>query len=205
MILEGAFQSRLQKALPYVLIVCGILGFLSSFVLTTDKIQLLQNPNYIPPCNINPIISCGSVMKTDQASVFGFANSLIGIAAFAVVTTAGVALLAGAKFKKWFWLCLNGGLALSVVFVHWLAFEAVYEIQALCPYCMVVWVVSIAAFWYVTLRNFEAEALPAQGKFRSFIAFLQRNHVTVLVAWYAVILALILQHFWYFFGQAFTN
>lgn len=202
--LETTFSSRLQKALPYILIICGILGFISSFLLTTDKFKILENPNYVPPCNINPVISCGSVMQTTQASVFGFANSLIGVASFAAVVTVGFAMLAGAKFKRWFWLIFNAGLALSVVFVHWLAFETVYEIQALCPYCMVVWVVSIAAFWYVTLHNFETEIIPAQGRLRKVVSFLQQNHITLLILWYLIILALILQHFWYYFGRAFA-
>ena len=45
-----------------------------------------------------------------------------------------------------------GGLAvgsgLGVVFVHWLAFQSLYRIGALCPWCMVVWsvVVPVAAW-----------------------------------------------------------
>lgn len=194
--IENAFTSRLQKALPYILIVCGIIGFIASFILTTEKFQQLQNANYVPPCNINAILSCGSVMKTEQASVFGFANSLIGIVGFAVVITVGVGILAGAKYKRWFWLGLNAGLLLSVVFVHWLAFETIYEIGALCIWCMVVWVVSIASFWYTTLHNLETEAIPVHGKARGVVTFLLKNHTTLLVVWYLVILGAILQHFW---------
>ena len=30
-----------------------------------------------------------------------------------------------------------------MVFIHWLIFQSLYRIGALCPYCMVVWAVTI--------------------------------------------------------------
>lgn len=86
-------------------------------------------------------------MTTEQAEVFGFPNPVIGIASFAVVATVGVALLAGAQFARWFWLGMLIGTGAGVVFVHWLAFQSLYRIGALCPYCMVVWAVMIPTFW----------------------------------------------------------
>jgi len=44
--------------------------------------------------------------------------------------------------------------------VHWLIFQSLYRIGALCPYCMVVWVVTITVFWNVTLHNLTREHLP---------------------------------------------
>ncbi|PJE19839.1 MAG: hypothetical protein CK431_30220, partial [Mycobacterium sp.] len=58
----------------------GVIGLLSSITLTVEKIELLRNPSYVPTCNINPIVSCGSVMVTKQASLLGFPNPLLGIA-----------------------------------------------------------------------------------------------------------------------------
>ena len=43
-----------------------------------EKIEILINPDYVPSCSLNPVLSCGSVMITPQASAFGFPNSLIG-------------------------------------------------------------------------------------------------------------------------------
>ncbi|MEU3493704.1 vitamin K epoxide reductase family protein [Kitasatospora cineracea] len=54
----------------------------------------------MPSCNINPILSHGSVMRTGQASAFGFPDPLIGVAAFAVVVTVGVVLLTGARLPR---------------------------------------------------------------------------------------------------------
>jgi len=37
-----------------------------------EKIELLLNPAYVPSCNLNPIVSCGSVMTTPQGVGAGF-------------------------------------------------------------------------------------------------------------------------------------
>lgn len=94
-------------------------------------------------------------MDSPQASAFGFPNPLIGIAAFAVVVAVGVALLTGYRPPRWVWSGLQLGVTFGVVFVHWLVFRSLYRIHALCPYCMVVWVVTIAIFWYTTLHNLD--------------------------------------------------
>ncbi|CAM5711562.1 vitamin K epoxide reductase family protein [Mycolicibacterium aubagnense] len=83
-------------------------------------------------------------MLTKQASVFGFPNPLLGIAAFSVVIVTGVLAVAGIRLPRWYWAGLAGGTLLGAVFVHWLIYQSLYEIGALCPYCMVVWVVTVA-------------------------------------------------------------
>ena len=80
---------KLEQIVPYILIGTALIGLLASFVLTYDKIQVLMNPLFDPGCNINPVLSCGSVMKTSQASLFGIPNSIFGIAYSAVDTALG--------------------------------------------------------------------------------------------------------------------
>jgi uncharacterized membrane protein len=192
----------LQQGLPYLLIVAGILGFLSAFIIMYDKVQILNNPGFVPSCNLNPIISCGSVMQSDQANAFGFPNPFIGLAAFPMLATVGAAMLAGARFKRWFWLALNAGLLLGIGFVHWLFFQSVYRIGALCPYCMVVWVSTISSFWYVTLYNIDHKniVLPFD-RIRQAYGWVRRHHFDLLLLWLLVIAGFILKHFWYYYGR----
>lgn len=68
-----------QRLVAVVLAVGGAIGFLAAFTLTVEKIALLKDPSYSPSCSINPVLSCGSVMTTSQAEVFGFPNPLLGI------------------------------------------------------------------------------------------------------------------------------
>ncbi len=141
----------LEKALPWILIIGGLLAYIASFILALDKVKILENPHYVPSCNLNPVLSCGTVMLSHQANVFGFPNPFIGLGVFPVIMVVGGAMLAGAKFKRWFWLGLEAGLVLGIGFAYWLLFESIYRIHALCPYCLVVDVMLITISWYVTL------------------------------------------------------
>ena len=185
-----------DRLLAGVLTVCGAVGALAAFVLTVEKIELITDPEYQPTCSINPILSCGSIMKTDQAEVFGFPNPLIGVATFPIVATIGVVLLTGARLPRWVWLGLNAGAALGVVFVHWLFFQSLYRIGALCPYCMVVWIITITAFWYVTLANLTTGRLPLPGRLRPAVDAVARWHSATLLGWFLVLTVLIGEAFW---------
>jgi len=193
----------LKKALPWILIIGGIIGLIGSFILTYDSLKIAANPNYVPNCNLNPIVSCGSVLSSSEGSVFGFPNSFMGLTAFAVFVTIGVAILAGAKFKKWFWLGLQGGVIFAVLFVHWLFYHSVYTISSLCPYCMSVWAVVITTFVYVTFYNVDQGYIKISPKFKKIYVAIRRHHLDILVAWLLLIAGLILKHFWYYYGHYF--
>jgi uncharacterized membrane protein len=193
----------IPKALPYILLIGGIIGYVCAFIIMFDKVRLLDNASYTPSCNLNPIISCGNVMQSKQANAFGFPNPFIGLGAFPVLAVVGGAIFAGARFKRWFWLGLNAGLVFAVGFVHWLFYQSVYHIQALCPWCMVVWVISITSFWYVTLYNIDQKHLRLPKKALPVYTWIRRHHLDLLVLWFLIILGLILKHFWYYYGRNF--
>ncbi|MEV4628210.1 vitamin K epoxide reductase family protein [Micromonospora sp. NPDC049523] len=187
---ESAFGDKL---VGWVLTIGGLLGGLAAFVLTVEKIALLRDPGYTPSCSINPILSCGSVMSTPQAAVFGFPNPLLGVALFPLVVATGVAVLGGVRLTRWWWLGLQAGTVLGVVFVHWLFVQSVYRIGALCPYCMVVWVVTIVAFSYTTLRNIDRGYLPFPVAWRTAVT---RLHTAIPVAWLLILTVLVGEAFW---------
>lgn len=193
----------LTKVLPWLLLIGGVVGVLASVILTNEYINLLKNPQYQPVCNLNPVLSCSSVTTSNQAHAFGFPNEYIGLAGFAATATAGAALLAGAKFKRWFWRLLNVGLLFAVGFITWLQFQTLYRIGSLCIFCMVVWTVTIPMFWYLTLYNFGNGNIKAPKKFHPFIYFLRRHHGDVLILWFLIIIVLILERFWYYWSTLF--
>ncbi len=188
----------LNQSIGYILAICGIIGFFAAFILTVEKIELIKNPSYVPSCSISPLLSCGSVMKTPEASVFGFANSLIGVMGFTVVATIGMAIIAGAKFKRWFWLGLQVGTIFGIGFVHWLIYQSVFDIGKLCPYCIVVWSVMIPIFVYTTLYNLRFGNITVPAKLKSVNAFAQRHHGDIVIVWYLIIIGIILNHFWFY-------
>lgn len=193
--------ANLFRVLPWILVIGGIIGVFASIMITVEKFQLLQNPHKQFICDLNPIISCGSVMASKQAHAFGFMNTYIGLVGFPVLVTVGMAMLAGAKFKRWFWIGMQLGLTLGIIFAYWLLWQSMYRIRALCPYCLSVDVALTTVFWYVTLFNFYAGNLAWRTKFKSLGRFVKRHHADILVFWFLLVIIAILQHFWYYFGQ----
>ena len=190
----------LEQNLPWILAGGASIGLLAAFVLTMEKIALLQDPGHQLSCSINPVISCGSIILSDQASAFGFPNPFIGIAAFAALITIGVAMLAGATFKRWFWRGLQLGTIFGILFVSWLIWQSLYDIGALCLYCMAVWTITWPIFWYTTLYNLRKKHIPTPKKLKAAVAFAQRHHADILIAWYVLVIALIIENFWYYWS-----
>ncbi|MHA6762626.1 vitamin K epoxide reductase family protein [Streptacidiphilus sp. PAMC 29251] len=186
------------RAFALLLVLAGALGLGASITLTLEKIRLLEDPHYVPSCNLNPIISCGSVMRTAQAEAFGFPNSLIGLGGFAVVVTIGVIALTGVRLPRWFWLGLQAGTLFGIVFVHWLIGQTLYRIGAVCPYCIAVWTAMIPLFWYTTLHNLTRGVITVPARGRTTVAALARYHWVVPALWYLVIALMILNRFWYY-------
>ncbi|MFB9908603.1 vitamin K epoxide reductase family protein [Allokutzneria oryzae] len=182
--------SFLTRVVALVLTVGGALGTAASFALVVEKFLLLANPFHIPSCTVDAVLSCGSVMRSPQAELFGFPNPVLGVIAFPVVTTLGVVLLTGARLPRWVWLGLQVGATLGVVFVHWLIIQSLYDIRALCPYCMVVWAATIPVFWYTTAHNLDRGYLGVRAP------LLVRYHSTVVTTWLVMILLLVGQAFW---------
>ncbi|MCG7523132.1 vitamin K epoxide reductase family protein [Streptomyces sp. OfavH-34-F] len=186
-------SSGTSRRTGWVMILTGVAGWLASFQLAVDAWRLLKDPAYQPPCNISPVVSCGSVMSSPQGSLFGFPNPLLGLGAFAAVTALGVAVLAGARLHRRMWLVLDAGALVGVVFAHWLIAQSLYELNKLCPYCAVVWAATIALFWYLTLHCLERGILPAP---RGVVDIARDTHGMLLGAWYGVIALLVLIRFW---------
>jgi uncharacterized membrane protein len=151
------------KTTPWLLLFSGIIGLFAAFTLTQDKISILEDPNFVPSCSINPVLSCGSVIVTEQASIFGFPNPIIGLITYSVVITLAVLLLSRVVLPSWIWLGLNLGSLGGIAFVIWLVFQSLYVIDALCPYCMVAWVGTILIFWISTAENAKAGRFTRSG------------------------------------------
>ncbi|MFI2602370.1 vitamin K epoxide reductase family protein [Streptomyces sp. NPDC018693] len=189
----GAGSGRRMGAL---LTVAGGVGWLASFRLAVDGWHALEDPGFRPACDISPVVSCGAATAGPQGSLLGFPNALLGITVFAVVVTLGVAVLTGSRLHRAVWLGLNAGALGGVVLSHWLIHQSLYELGRLCPYCAVVWVVTIALFWYVTLHNLRHGVLPVPVRARGVLALVLESHWLFLAAWYGLIVVLVLTRFW---------
>lgn len=190
----------LKTVLPWLILVCGLIGIAASLALTIERFDALQNPSYRPVCNLNPIFSCSTVSSSDQAHAFGFYNPFLGLIGYSAVATIGIALLAGAKFKKWLWRFIEIGLVFAVGFITWLQFQTLYRIGALCLFCMIAWAATIPLFWYTTLYNLQTGYIKTPKRLERPMAFVRRHHADILIVWFLIIIALILKRFWYYWS-----
>ncbi|MBD3947850.1 vitamin K epoxide reductase family protein [Nocardioides ganghwensis] len=189
-----------ERPLAIGLLVGGLVGLVAAAVLLVERIRLAEDSGYVPTCSINPVLSCGNVMESAQASLLGFPNPVIGVAAFPVVIATGAAMLAGARLARWYWAGLQAGVTLAMVFVAWLVFQSLYRIGALCPYCMVVWAVVIPLFWYVTARNAAAGVLGAPSG--GWLGSVLRDWRGPLVfGTFLLVVLLVLERFWSYWSS----
>lgn len=164
-------QPAMVRARPFgwFLVIAGAIAWTASFILVLDRLQLYANPDAIVSCDFNSWISCGAVMRTPQAAILGFPNPFIGVAAFVVVITTGMVLLAGARMSRWYWIGLQAGITAGMALVGWFWFQAVYALAVLCPYCMIVWAVMIPLFVWITVRNLNHGVIPAPAALTKFL------------------------------------
>jgi uncharacterized membrane protein len=185
--------ARIPALSGWWVLIAGVIGLVASMTLTVEKIDILLNPSYVPSCNINPIVSCGSVMVTPQASILGFPNPLLGLVGFTVVTVTGVLAVAKVPLPQWYWVGLTVGLLIGAAFVHWLIFQSLYRIGALCPYCMVVWVVTVSLLVVVASITFR----PVLRRRESGLAsVLYQWRWSIATLWFTAVFLLIMVRFW---------
>jgi uncharacterized membrane protein len=134
-------QPAVPRASAWWILSAGVIGLIASATLTIEKIELLLNPAYVPSCNLNPIVSCGSVMTTP----------------------------------------------------HWLIYQSLYQIGALCPYCMVVWVATISLLVVVASIVFGPT-----GEHRGGVVVRELYHWrwSIAAIWFTAVFLLIVARFW---------
>lgn len=186
---EASSRSR-PTAVAVWLIVAGAIGWFAAFTLTTEKFHLLENPGSSASCDFSVLVQCGKNLESAQGSVFGFPNPIIGLGAWIAPIVVGVAILAGARFAKWFWVLFWLGFVFAFGFVCWLISQSLYELGTLCPWCMVTWAVTIPSFYVVTLHAARIGALPLPAGARRAAGRLMAWVPLMAIVSYAVILFL---------------
>ncbi len=192
-------EKKSLRAAFWVILAFASVALIAAFVLSVEKIHLLQNPDAVLSCSLNSVLNCGPVMQTWQASVFfGIPNMYFGLMAFPVLIAVAVAYLwGGAQFKKGFLVAMNIGILLGTIFAYWLFFNSVYVIQVLCPWCLLVTfscTMLFAASTHITLReNALRLSKPLNEKVQKFLA--GGYHKLIVASWVVVMTALVFVQF----------
>ncbi len=163
---ETSGQGR-RSAFAIFSIVAGVVGWIASFELLTEYLKVLKDPDYVPNCSVSILVTCGPNMDSWQGSLFGFSNTIIGVSAFVAPIAVGVAILAGARFRAWFWWLYQLGLLGGFVFVCWLQYQSIFSLGTLCPWCMVAWAAMIPLWWISLGWPYASGEIPLSERARS--------------------------------------
>jgi len=197
-------QSRYAK-LPVttlVLLLCALLGFVASFVLTYDKIELLKDPQTAISCNINPIISCTSAMSSAPSEILGIPNSLFGLIAYTALIAVTALLLLGNKLTAVTWKLILATGAIGTLFIHYLIIQSLFFLHIICPWCFALWIATpIMLACLIRLFSGTDHAQRLVGRQKRLLAVVLKYITPALVLWYCSLFAAVLLLFWDFWAS----
>ncbi|MGP3919023.1 vitamin K epoxide reductase family protein [Nonomuraea sp. 10N515B] len=179
------------------------LSLTASFVLSIDAVRLAADPGADLSCNINSVVSCGTVGSSWQAHLFGFPNAFLGLVAEPVVITIAVASLGRVRFPRWFMFAAQVVYTLGLIFAYWLFYQSMYVIGALCPWCLLV-TVSTTLVWstltHVNVRdgNLFLPRRVQAALSQAIDSDLDAMAVTIWIL--GMVLAVVLKYGWTLFG-----
>ena len=127
------------------LLIAAVLGLAAAFELILSELQVLRDPLGELACDINPLITCSTSLLSGQSRLlFDIPNSLIGIMAFTALATFAVIIISRVNLPRWVWWCMGAGTLVGVTYVAFFLHVSISVFQGLCPYCMLVWVATLA-------------------------------------------------------------
>jgi uncharacterized membrane protein len=179
------------------MLVASIASLVASFVLAVEAITLAEDPNADLACNINAVLSCGTVGSSWQASVLGFPNAFLGLVTEPVVITVAVACLAGVRFPRWFMLAAQVVYTIGLGFAYWLFHQAMFDIGALCPWCLLITLATTLVFFEMTYVNIRDDNLFLPRRVQTGLTWFVRANLDLMlvVAWILVlVLAVVLKY-----------
>ncbi len=179
------------------MLVASIASLVASFVLSVEALTLAENPNADLGCDINAVISCGTVADSWQSQVLGFPNAFLGLMTEPVVITIAVAGLAGVRFPRWFMLAAQVVYTIGLAFAYWLFHQAMFDIGALCPWCMLITLATTLVFFEMTYVNIRDDNLYLPRRVQAGLARFVRSNLDLIlvVVWLLVlVLAVVLKY-----------
>lgn len=184
-----------NKKAGVLLSIFGLLGLIASTTLLHDVIELAKNPEYIPICSINPILSCTSVMASAQAELFGIPNPVFGVIAFTALITFGVLLLTGTLFARAIWQLAVAAGFMGILFSHYLFIQSMFVLGTICPWCSLIWVITIAIFWVIVSYALENKLLGTSKRLTLISELWGKYRLPILISWYLLLIAIIFVRF----------
>ncbi|MGO1317141.1 MAG: vitamin K epoxide reductase family protein [Cellulomonadaceae bacterium] len=189
-------MTGLRHSNPWIfgtMLLSASFSLVAAFVLSWDALKLAADPLAELSCNINAVLSCGTVGLSNQAALFGFPNAFLGMMTEPVVITIAVAGLSGVRFPRWFMFTAQAIYLLGLIFAYWLFYQSMFNIGALCPWCLVITVGTTLVFMTLLHYNIRENNLylppAAQERAESFVR--SDADLFVTIGWMLLLTALV--------------
>jgi len=179
------------------MLLASIASLVASFVLAVDALALAKDPNADLGCNINAVISCGTVGTSWQASLLGFPNAYLGLVFEPAVITPAIASIGGVRFPRWFMFSAQAIYTIALLFAYWLFEQAMFVIGALCPWCLLVTLATTLVFFEMSYVNIRDDNLFLPRRIQAALTGFVRSNVDIMMvtAWLLVlVLAVVLKY-----------
>ena len=134
----------------FLWIVTAAIAWVVSFLLYREYIGQLTDAEPLMSCNISPLVTCGPNLLSPAGNLLGFTNAILGMLLFLAPILAAISALASPSgMRPWYWRLYALGVLGGFALVHMFAVRSIFEFGSLCPWCMVVWLMTIPLFWSV--------------------------------------------------------
>jgi uncharacterized membrane protein len=153
------------RGLGISLSVGGLLGLLAATALVVEKIESLAHPTTQLACDLSVFVGCSASLNSEQGSLLGIPNPVLGLMFWSAIVTIGVMIIA-VDLPRWIWLMLTLGMTGAFALVVWFIIQSIYVIGVLCPWCMLTWVVTIPLFLLVVGHALRSGVLPMSPRVR---------------------------------------
>lgn len=148
---------RPGAALAVWWILAGLIGWGVAFMIYREYIGQLTDVAPTFSCDISPLVTCGPNLLSPAGNLLGFTNAILGMVLFLGPVFAGVAALAApGGMRAWYWRVFAAFTLGGYLLVHVFAYRSVFEFGSLCPWCMIIWLVTIPLF--VTVAGWTLRA-----------------------------------------------
>lgn len=187
---ENKFLNYIKEHyLGLIVIFFGICGTIAAFSLLRDRIQYYIDPNFVPACNINPLLDCGSVMRSRWASIFGFPNTMIGLMTYPLSIFTGIIMIANKENNKFL---MRGTLILSgigVILNILLLYTSAFLIGALCPWCLLAGTATSNVFFGILTHSIQKGYLTDDAQKQEKLNKLIKNgfNIKLIILYYILI------------------
>lgn len=182
------------RAFSLLMILVGVCGVFASVELLRAEKQLLLDSSTPLTCDINPLIGCSTFLGSPQNELFfGTSNAVFGLAFFTGIFALGMVLVSGGKMGRWLWLGLDGLMVLATAWLVWFQWTSITVERALCPYCLLVWTVTIPLIINTWARSAQAGHMRLPGRCADLLL---RGRWYIVAAVYSMLIAIIIVAFW---------